>query len=766
MKRVTVFLAIFTFLAVQTLGVCTAWAGNSHYNYYNAGDSFLNVVQGTSGALSLVETDGEKFLEHKVDGVSSEYSWGDIFVNPDKIYADKYTLSFDVSAGQSNQYSYLQIHSASSSDSGNSYTMADLFFSCDGKIGYKTNPDWEGIHSFPDGNDAYSGYNLADINADEWYHIDIVMNSKTGNSAYYLNGKEWGDGAVFTPGYILHDMHITARGAGDYNTAPTGDECFRYDNIVSFSMNESQLCYVMGGVDEIEKSVDIVFSEEPQNSMLNEIEIKSTGSDKEVNIVDRKIHNNTLTLAYSGELESAMEYSVKIPKGIKGIANGVSNEEILYFVTEAGNNEIDWTVYDYTDKSVTFGSDDRYHYVKDVGGVHGNVLALASASLTDIQVSMADVDIPQEENVTISFDVMPLYNNHAIGINLISPENAALGIAFNLNSKLLMGCGWIGEDFIRLSISDIDRWQADKNAGDFNANEWVNIKIENNAKTHTSKFYVNDTYFNSFVSPDNFTYMKDLRIVQYNTTTNVPVGTEQLYIDNIKVGYEKQEDNVKNIRFYDSDGNATGPHGVCGRDISGITINFYSEPDETTLTKDNVKLYYGEKEIDYISAGCDGISYSIIPKELPQKNDKITVRVSNVETTAGGVISEYSTRVKASDEEGSLSIAEFEFKDDFGNSLSDLTALSAYVNSAIYNTSNKSENIIVSVMGYKGERMAYINCIDFDIQPGEVRIFDYSGENSVLNADFIHGCDTVEASILKCDGNRFPLIEKIVLTNK
>ena len=143
---------IFTIIALSISAFCVS-AEDSAITYYNSGY--------TDSGLSASVLDGEECLKFTPNGSSASYVTASINTNPDEVAADKIILSFDINSAQTHQYSYLQLLGKHADNP--RLNMAGVLVSKDGKLGYRTAPAWEGTKEFPNGNDAYSGYVLADM---------------------------------------------------------------------------------------------------------------------------------------------------------------------------------------------------------------------------------------------------------------------------------------------------------------------------------------------------------------------------------------------------------------------------------------------------------------------------------------------------------------------------------------------------------------------------------------------------------------------------
>ncbi len=740
---------VFTIIALSISAFCVS-AEESAITYYNSGY--------TNGGLSAATLDGEECLKFTPNGSSTSYVTASINTNPNEIVADKTILSFDINAAQTHQYSYLQLLGKGADNP--RINMAGVLVSKDGKLGYRTAPTWEGTREFPNGNDAYSGYVLTDMEVGQWYHIDIIFDNTTGTASYYLDGEPWGSGNTFPKGTAFNQMYITARGGEGYNDSPTGQEAIYYDNIMGASIYGNEMVAYAADINTEEQAINLIFSESPQEEDLYNIKIVNTVSNDELVIETINKNNNLVTINYSGETEALTEYAVIVPEGIVGLF-GITEENVLYFHTKAGGDETIETVWDYTENDLSFGTG-MYLYEKTLDDGHGDVLVMASASTNGITVPSPTIDFPKEDISYISFDLQPKSTAYPIGINVCDENGNPWGIAFNLNGLLLIGEGWLGADFIRLSPADVDRWASWANAGSFNADDWVNVKIVNNQKNKEISYYVNNELLRT--APTTLAHFGSMRIVQYNNEKNVPQGEEMLYIDNVKVGYYTQELKVKNARFISSAGKEFGPFANISRDLNKVAINFQTEVAEESLNENTVKLFYGGAPVEYTALDFDGYTYTIQPKTIPGPGDAVTVEVIGAYNANNKPVTDYKTVCFADSEDGSLMISGFELVDTDGEVTEDETG-ARYVKAGIYNTTDETKEIIVTLTGYNDEKMTYFDFRKYTLNSGDAVILDESGYNEILEITGIEDYSEVQAVVLNGGEMHHPMIAPIELGN-
>ncbi len=764
------FLFLMLSLICITAGAVHAADEESKILYYNDGYSDLNSTQTT--------LDGELCLKHKVDSSSTNYVATAGVLNPEGIKADKTIFSFDINAGQTNQYVFAELHG---SDGTNSAQIASFFVSMDGKIGYKTVNGWEGTAEFPNGNDAYSGYILKDIEPNKWYHIDMIFNHEDGSITYYFDGSVWGTGHTFTKKYYVSLLNMASRGGEGYVTNPTGNEVFYLDNIMLASVYGDEMIANVGAVDLKKKTVNITFSEIPSETALSDIKIINTVTENQVAITDISRKNNIVTLSFSEDLDTLTEYAIEIPAGITGV-QGKTKHQLSYFVTESGqaDENIVYTTAledDYDDATAIYQWNPSYspepEFVDEAGRgkVLGIKFAVKQANIeTNILLSGLDSYFQDKDISTLSFDLKESQlRNHSFSL---VTSGWAYPITLFTSEK-----GWFwGTDseaptqnggnlpllFPSTKAELVNDWGYPASQfADMQTDKWYNVKFELDRKNGKVRVYIDNTKLyeaNCSKSTQNAISMLLVR----NCSAEISAAQNVLFIDNftIKNGEPERENKIKNTRFITSDGRVTGPFGKITRDLQRIDVEFYNAPKVSSITADSVKLFYGSEQVAYTVGGLSGNVLSVIPSKLPNSGDKVKLVVSGVLAQAGGTVSDHSASVTAEGANGGLSIAPFMTVKTDGT---EATAVSGdvYAKTSVFNTGSNTENVIVSIMGYNGDKMVAIDFEEIELNSGDVAVFDETGSNNTLKVLDDGTITDVMLVVLKGGDTRYSILAPV-----
>ncbi len=755
---------LFLTLVALIIMVLSVNAKDYGISYFNGGYA--------DGGLTLIKPDGEECLKFTPSSTST-YNTAKINVNPNARIAEKTILSFDVCPVQTHQYMFIQILGKGH------ITVAELIFSQDGKMAYRSSPAWESTHKFPDGNDKYAGYNIVDIAPNNWYHINIIFDSTNGTTTYFLDGEIWGTGGKYDKSVPLDGPYITGRGGAGYNDEPTGNEAFYFDNITCYLLDKETMDASLTNVDYETKTVNLVLSEPVSDGdKIDEIWIKNTTDGENIIIENIECENKNIKIKYSGELESSTEYAVNFPSGIEGKFGGVSKEKIFYFQTPVGEgggdpvftNALNDT---FDDELSTFSWQPQWCpnlvYTNEDG--RGKVIGIKYANKpagteTNINFSGFEEYFSDDSDIKqLSFDIKAAYLRN-LSISLVS-SSWEYPLSLYTSEK-----GWFwGADQVPAQSGGVlntnifpstrETLEGSGYTGfaDMNSNVWYNITFEYDSENEQMRVYVDNVLLKEVpCSVAMFGRINRLLIRNCSTENNNSINI--LYIDNfiIRNGSVPRDNKVKGTRFVTSDGKIIGPLDEVSRDLCKVEISFYNEIDENTLTEENVKLFYGDTEVEYSVLDFDGYTYIIKPLTLPMAGQAIKVRVSGVVDVKNQPVTEYATMCYADSAEGELKIYNFDIVNLSGEAFDDKSN-EGYVTAEIFNTSDETKRIIVSLTGYDREEMIHFDYRMFTLSPGDAITFDESGTYEKLEITGIEKYTEIQANVLNGSELHYPIIE-------
>lgn len=732
--------------------------------YYNGGYS--------DSDLTVTEVDGKECLKFTPSSTST-YKTAFLSVNPDSVIPEKTILSFDVSPAQTHQYMFIQILGSENT------SIGELIFSQDGKMAYRTTPSWESIHTFPDGNDAYSGYNIVDITSGEWYHIDIVFDYSNGTTAYFLDGETWGSGGKFDKTKYLYGFYVTGKGGEGYNDAYTGAEAFYFDDITCYLLDKNTIDASMGKIDYTAKTIDVILSELPRSAIESgKVKLINTVSGDNADIKSIEQKNNIITITYKDDLMESTEYAVELSEGIKGKFGGISKKKILYFQTPDGGTASDPVFTnavedDFDDEQSTFswkpGWSPDVEYVDEAG--RGKVLGIkfankAAAVETNINFSGIDKYFNSDSDVKyLSFDLKAASLRN-LSISLVTSGWSYPLSLYTSEKGWFWGSTWTpaqsGGDLHSIVFpatkAQMEEWGY-RGFADMNKDTWYNIKFSFDSENEKLGVYVNNVLLQE-ISYTQTAFNSIDRVLIRNCSAETNNTVNVLYIDNVIIanGTIVRNNKVKNIRFVNSEGTTFGPYDDISRDLNKVILNFYDEIDKTTLTTDTVKIFYNESPVGYTPIASDGYSYTLMPNALPGKGEKIKVEVSGVYNVKKQQVPDYATICFADTEEGILKIVGFQLVDSDGKVTEDKDG-TRYAKVSIYNTQEAERKVIVSLTGYSDKKMTYLDFKEYSLKSGNVVILDESVNNETLKIASVENYTNVQTVVLDGGNKHYPISE-------
>ena len=726
------------------------------------------------GNVTMTPTvyDGEKCLEFAVDGRNTNVMATTIS-SPSRPVCEKTILSFDTMAAQTTQYQFTQIIG---DNNGKNLTIGEFFFSADGKMGYRTTPGWYGAPiTFPDGTDAYSGYNLTDYCAGVWYHIDIVFDYAAGEISYYINGNRFGGGGSCSKTAPFSTFFVTAYGGGDYNLSDEqtlGNEKFYYDNIAVFDSNADEVCAEAIGVDETEKGIKVLFSE-PIKTSLSAAQIINTETE---GVLSSSVNtkNNIATFKYSGELADGTEYLIKLPEKIESKFDGSANNILLRFQTTQNfdtetasivysttlDNTFDdeTSTFDWTQQwspTPTFTEEDGRGKVLNVGCNTVKPAATATDSrLTGVNNYITgvidEISFDFKTNVPLNLSFTP-----AISGNVTYPYS------FFISEK-----GWAtGSDTApSQSTAFFDKTaeqiQTDGGiAAVFASGIWYNVKMVIDKTENSIEFIVDGNSVGKKKGID-ADFIKGIDYILIKNVSSTFNRDCRYFVDNILIrnGVYVTEPKVKNARITTAS-NTYGPIEDVDRALREIAINFYTEMDSQTLNSDTVSMYYGNEKINLKEINYSNKTLEIIPEKVPNAGDKIRVLVSGARDINGLTVRDYTTSFGVLSNEGGFEVSKFAFKDESGTDVTQKGG-TLYADGALYNMTGEKRGALVSVVGYNNNKMTFIGCRIIELNSGELVTLGQNGDVT-LGIENSERYDSIQISVDNLKDVRYPLIAPI-----
>lgn len=335
-------------------------------------------------------------------------------------------------------------------------------------------------------------------------------------------------------------------------------------------------------------------------------------------------------------------------------------------------------------------------------------------------------------------------------------ENGYMTLSKSMSSDGMTSAKWQSSGiYALLSKSKEEQLEQNQIAVDFTNGEWHTIRMVFDTKNKIDYLYLDGEYVGEIAEPfDDTTYF------QFTNLSHVDRNETLFYIDNLKMGSVQK---VKSVSVFDFSGDKYFEGEQVPRAIKSIDVAFSVAPDESSLSADTVKLLCNGESIEYNVNGFDATTnaYSITPKLLPQKNDKLSVEVSGVKAAAGGEISAYTAEFTVAEGDGAFGILPISFKDSEGNSVNSVGADSVFIDTSFVNTTEKDEKIIVALVAYKDSMM--IKAAQRVITVSGNSIYNINEAENALSLSEVSDADSICAMIQSAGEARYPLAEAVWL---
>lgn len=383
----------------------------------------------------------------------------------------------------------------------------------------------------------------------------------------------------------------------------------------------------------------------------------------------------TAIFTYDGSLSANEEYSVVLPEGLTGILGGTV-KRYPKVTTDAVSVHQQC---DYDDENATEiikpESNNTGIVYDSKEEDHKNVMAFTTYQQTEenegnYNDKIINLDVPESNIFTISYDAK-LVNQDSIkmGWTLWQQGGKSVAIAYGVTNS--------GTNYTILQIDNKDLhagWLGDLSwqtkIGEYKKDQWINYKLEFNRTEKTVKVYVGGVLKATkniggdvVAAGTNNTW----RFQAVSNTAPTTVGTQFMWMDNIKVETIAEPTVVSEVAFVDGRGNKAGAGDTISRLLDKVNVKFSTEINESTLSTSTVKLLYNSTEVNYTpSYDASTRTYTLEPARLPEANAEVKIVVDGVYTNgdAGVEITPFEAVATADDEKEEFIIYEADAVDE------------------------------------------------------------------------------------------------------